>query len=186
MDRRRARTERAVEAAFCALLERKRYARITVQDVLDEADVVRSTFYAHYRGKEDLLARLVDEICAHATAPMGPEPEHDFSARTDSASAVEHLLRHIQERRSGVRALVVGDGAGAFARLPHEALVVQADLRLPAEPGGAAGRVDRPFLVHHIAGSLTDLVIRWAREGFAEDPRQLADQYVILMRPPFS
>lgn len=185
MDRRRARTERNVQAAFCSLLERKRYAQITVQDVLDEADVGRSTFYAHYRGKEDLLARLVDDICAHAIAPMGPEPEHDFSERTDSASTVEHLLRHIRERRSGVRALVVGDGAGTFARLLHEGLAAQADRRLPAEPGGAAGRVDRPFLVHHIAGSLTDLVVRWARGGFAEDPSRLAEQYVSLMRSLF-
>lgn len=185
MDRRKARTERNVQAAFCALLERKRYSQITVQDVLDEADVGRSTFYAHYRGKEDLLARLVDEICAHATAPMGPEPEHDFSARTDDASAVEHLLRHIQERRSGVRALVVSDGAGTFARLLHEALAAQTKRRLPKQLEGAAAQVGRPFLVHHIAGSLTDLVVRWARGGFAEDPRQLAEQYVALMRALF-
>jgi len=35
----------------------KRYEAITVQDLLDHADMGRSTFYAHYRGKDDLLLR---------------------------------------------------------------------------------------------------------------------------------
>ncbi len=38
-----------------ALLLEKRYDRITIQDILDRADVGRSTFYEHYWDKEDLL-----------------------------------------------------------------------------------------------------------------------------------
>lgn len=186
MDRRIAKTRRAVHAAFYALLGRKRYAKITVQDILDEADIGRSTFYAHYRGKEDLLAEIVDDICAHAVAPIEPESDHDFTRRTDPPSIVEHVLCHIKERRSGVRAIMASEGIDAFAGHLRESLAHQADALIPADPPGAAGTVDRALLVNHVAGSLVEIVTWWAREGFACDARSLAESYVALMRPIFA
>jgi AcrR family transcriptional regulator len=41
--------------ALIALILEKGYDRITVQDILDRADVGRSTFYEHYRSKDELL-----------------------------------------------------------------------------------------------------------------------------------
>jgi AcrR family transcriptional regulator len=51
MDRRAARTRRALHGALMSLILRKGHEAITVQDIVDEADVGRSTFYAHYAGK---------------------------------------------------------------------------------------------------------------------------------------
>src|SRR5260221_11810695 len=55
IDRRAARTRKALHGALMSLILRKDYDAITIQDLIDEADVGRSTFYAHYTGKEDLL-----------------------------------------------------------------------------------------------------------------------------------
>ncbi len=54
-DRRVRRTREALHRALIELMLTRDYRRITVQDVLDRADVGRSTFYAHYRDKDDLL-----------------------------------------------------------------------------------------------------------------------------------
>src|SRR5262249_7239093 len=51
-DRRVRRTRELLRGAFRELIHEKGYDRITVQDILDRADVGRSTFYAHYRDKE--------------------------------------------------------------------------------------------------------------------------------------
>jgi hypothetical protein len=54
-DRRMLKTKRALAAAFKDLLLEKGYDAITIRDIIDRADVGRSTFYAHYEGKEQLL-----------------------------------------------------------------------------------------------------------------------------------
>ena len=49
------RTKHLLEEACIALILEKGYEAVTIQDILDRANVGRSTFYSHYRDKEDLL-----------------------------------------------------------------------------------------------------------------------------------
>ncbi|MDU7944150.1 MAG: TetR/AcrR family transcriptional regulator, partial [Streptococcus salivarius] len=58
-DRRITKTRKAIYNAFLQLLNQKDYEAITVQEIIDLADVGRSTFYSHYESKELLL----DELC---------------------------------------------------------------------------------------------------------------------------
>ena len=61
-DRRSRRTRQLLQDALVALLREKRYDAITVQDILDRADVGRSTFYAHFYDKDDLLVSGVQSM----------------------------------------------------------------------------------------------------------------------------
>src|SRR4051812_36054131 len=73
-DRRTARTRRALLAAFVALVQERRYEAIRVGDIVDEADVGRSTFYGHFKSKDDLLRQSMDwllRILAEAAVPGG-------------------------------------------------------------------------------------------------------------------
>jgi len=54
-DRRGRRTRSALLGAFIGLLGRRRYDEIQVCEIVQEADVGRSTFYAHYPDKDALL-----------------------------------------------------------------------------------------------------------------------------------
>jgi AcrR family transcriptional regulator len=54
-DRRFQRTEQLLGDALVTLILEKGYDAITIQDIIDRANVGRSTFYAHYQDKQDLL-----------------------------------------------------------------------------------------------------------------------------------
>jgi AcrR family transcriptional regulator len=54
-DRRVERTRQALEAALLSLLKEKEFGAISVQEIIDRANVGRATFYSHYDNKEDLL-----------------------------------------------------------------------------------------------------------------------------------
>lgn len=54
-DRRVRRTRETLHRALIELMMERAYDRISVSDVIARANIGRSTFYAHYRDKDDLL-----------------------------------------------------------------------------------------------------------------------------------
>ena len=105
MDRRQQKTRKAIFSAFQTLLETKRYDRITVQDIIDEADVGRSTFYAHFETKEALL----DAFCGDAFFHLfGENACHFTGAGEGLAGKLPHILWHIREDIVHFRTLTSG------------------------------------------------------------------------------
>lgn len=72
-DRRVRRTRATLHRALIELMIERGYDRVTVQDVLDRADVGRSTFYAHYRSKDDLLVVSGTEYLRATIAERGAD-----------------------------------------------------------------------------------------------------------------
>jgi AcrR family transcriptional regulator len=72
-DRRVRKTRRALGEALFGLLAEKRYEAITVQDVIDRADVSRSTFYAHFVDKDELFLDAFRELRRGSGQPRPPD-----------------------------------------------------------------------------------------------------------------
>ena len=64
IDRRVARTRRALQHALHPLILKKGYEAVTIKDICDAANVGRSTFYAHYEGKDDLMRSQLERVLA--------------------------------------------------------------------------------------------------------------------------
>lgn len=62
------RTDKAIRQALITLLKKKPFEKITVQDILDETPVTRSTFYKHYRDKYDVVEQMQEEFLATQNA----------------------------------------------------------------------------------------------------------------------
>ena len=56
------RSRRMIREAFIALLQEKPFGKITVTDVVNKADLNRSTFYAHYPDIQGIVEEIQDEI----------------------------------------------------------------------------------------------------------------------------
>src|SRR5262245_24475290 len=97
-DRRVRRTRDLLRSAFVSLVHEKGYDRVTVQDILDRADVGRSTFYAHYRDKEDLLRSGFEDVHA-ALAAEKDAAERQAGQETTFLEPLVAVFRHVDRYR---------------------------------------------------------------------------------------
>src|SRR5215813_6015421 len=108
-DRRVARSRRAMKEALTDLILERGYESVTVQDVIDRADVGRSTFYAHFLDKDDLLMAILADLEL-------PAPDASRWRADDPAFGwTLELFRHFGSGRRLFRAVASGD-TGALAR----------------------------------------------------------------------
>jgi AcrR family transcriptional regulator len=114
IDRRVTRTRTALADALVALIRRMDYNQITVEDILAEANVGRTTFYAHYTSKDDLLHKSLERLRALLVAAFEGHDEAPF-LRDPSWNPSRTLFEHVAEFSDVLSAL--GDGrAGAILR----------------------------------------------------------------------
>lgn len=114
-DRRIEKTRRLLHEALISLTREKSYDEIAVQEILDRANVGRSTFYMHFRGKDDLLVSMIHELLGPVDG-SGAAPAGSLDQRITGFSLriFEHILHH---RRTA--AVVMGATAWAVV---HEHL----------------------------------------------------------------
>ena len=90
IDRRSQRTLTAIRQAFLRLLSSRRFEQISVGDIAAAAGIGKSTYYEHYRSKEDLLSRMMDgmlrSLAGTACSAIPP-------------AEIEGLLQHFWDNR---------------------------------------------------------------------------------------
>ena len=185
MDRRQLKTQQAIRQAFFELMKRKTYSKITVQDILDEANVGRSTFYEHFRTKEELLHAICADILSHVFCPsLEPEMRHDFSNTNDFRHIVIHMFYHFYEDKEELKGILgseskeifVQDLRGYLGELVYDYVFkVYKNAVFPED-----------LLVNHIITSLIELTLWWIKGDCKETPEQIAEYYFALILPVLS
>ncbi|MGI5888787.1 MAG: TetR/AcrR family transcriptional regulator [Oscillospiraceae bacterium] len=179
MDRRQRKTREAVFRAFSTLLARKHYSRISVQDIIDEADVGRTTFYAHFDTKEDLLNQMCEDIFSHVfSAVREREATHDFSSQPATLSnELTHLLYHLKEQEQDISNLFSGESGDIFLKYFKEQLTRAFDGMKELFPES----VPREYAEKFYVTAFAELVSIWVGKGFRETPETIVRYYFCLI-----
>jgi len=161
-DRRVVRSRVRLHAVLVELILERGWERVTVQDVCERADVGRSTFYAHYADKEDLLIGGLDLVRDGLLAALRKAPDRPAFA------FLHGLVEHVNESRRLFRA-IIGRRSGLAVQRRFREVV----LELMEEELGHRGVPARPLptVARYLAGALVELLI-WAVD--ARTPRDAA------------
>ena len=174
MDRRQRRTRSLIFTAFSALLERKSYSSMTVQDIIDEADIGRSTFYAHFETKDELLKALCTDIFDHDfSEEIMSEEKHDFSQHSTFKDRLTHILYHLQEKQQSIKGLFSGECGEVFMRYLKEYLYQVFERQL-------TDRESIPWIyrLNHAVSSFAETVRWWLKEHSEYSPEEISRFYL--------
>lgn len=101
MDKRQQKTRKSIFRAFGDLLGKTNYDSITIQDIIDEANIGRSTFYAHFNKKDELMKSFCEEVFVRIfLIDFQNEHTHDKKEKKkEFTHLVENILIHIKEEK---------------------------------------------------------------------------------------
>ncbi|MBQ7568623.1 TetR/AcrR family transcriptional regulator [bacterium] len=178
MDKRQIKTRRAIFRAFSRLLEKQSFEQITVQAIIDEAEIGRSTFYAHFETKDELLQVMCADIFEHIFNSSLPQEQE--MAALEGRQALElklgHLLYHLRERKSELKGLLKSESGNLFMR--HLCQHLRAMFARYRDEFNTA--VPEDYLLHHLAGSFAETVRWWIAEDTAHTPEEVAGFYLAV------
>lgn len=146
-DPRRRRTRQDLMAAFFSLVLSQRYHEIRVGDVLARSGVSRSTFYEHFRNKDELLAASLEGPFQTLANLVGERAD---------VNKVRAILDHFWQNRALARSLF----QGAALRIVRYTLVMHVENTLsPAQRSRL--RIPVRLAAHGLADGLFSPVVAW-------------------------
>jgi AcrR family transcriptional regulator len=178
-DRRRERTQRALEKALLRLILDISYDDIRVEDICQEADIGRATFYLHYTSKNDLLysalRHLLESVAEEAVRIPDSEQRGLEQARM--------LFAHVHENRQLYQRLMTSSQAVTVDRQIWGYLIrhVRAEItRLLGYDESQSLPLHVEYLPVHIASALYGLVI-WTASAEREIDSEMLSRLFFIM-----
>jgi AcrR family transcriptional regulator len=169
IDARVRKTRDALGDALVELMQQRPFDSITVQDVLDRANVGRSTFYSHYSDKDDLLMSDADEFFEMFSMALSAHGD-----QSDRVFPVREFFNHLIDAQQFVAALRSSGKLHANLELAHGHFARGIERRLGELPKGEnITAQQRPAIATAHAGALLSLMQWWIDRGMKEAPDEM-------------
>jgi AcrR family transcriptional regulator len=179
-DSRVSRTKLLLHRSLATLIHEKSYDAIVVKEILARANVARSTFYAHFDGKEELLLSSIRYVLATARDRLPESSDPVDRLLYFSLPVLEHIEVHLQQAPVGAPGL----GHRQVHRRLERVLLeqVEADIRrapldlvLPAMPSD--------LLAKHLVTTFLVVIDWWLQRRPAPSACEASDAYRALVEP---
>ena len=169
IDARVRRTRDALGDALITLMQEKPFDTITVQDVLDRAHVSRSTFYAHYSDKDDLLMSDADEFFQALSMALSQHGD-----KSDRVFPVREFFEHLSDVQPFFKALVKSGKYQENMELARGHFARGIERRLAELPRGQSiAPHELQVIAFTHAGALLSLLAWWLDRGMREPPEEM-------------
>lgn len=180
LDRRSKKTRLAIFRAFRILLGRKDFDKITVGDIIAEADIGRSTFYHHFETKDLLFDAFCVDIFDHVFEPeqslirdATPMPSQTFRDK------LVHILMHLQSQDIHLQNILRGGGRPLFMKYLRDYL--QNSFKDAIDFSKA--HAPEEYVLSHTADGFGHTLYWWIMTHPEKSAEEIADYYLALNLP---
>lgn len=182
MDRRQRKTREAIFTALTELLSKKDFGQVTVGEIIQQADVGRATFYAHFETKDYLLKELCRELFCHIFDAMDQAHTHRHIFDCEAPDSVFlHLFQHLQRNDHNLLKLLCGQNRDLFLRYFKNDLnlLIESQLSLFAER--KSEKLPDSFWLDHIASTFVETLRWWLETGMTQSPETITEYFFLAV-----
>ncbi len=191
-DRRVQRTRELLQKALIELISERRYDAITIQDIVDRANVGRTTFYLHYSSKDKLFMSCHEAIVSEFhSGPLYPHYPHPFSREEllspEAPPGMTSAYRHLKDAWVRLSPIFQGKDDPLILRRIRNWSAQEIEANLRAAFAEADSAIPLDVLANYLAGARIALVQWWLEQSWLEKrqpptPENLAQTFHRLQR----
>ncbi len=182
MDRRQKKTRQAIYKAFEELVEQEPYGSITVAQIIERANIGRSTFYAHFETKDKLLSDMCTEMFDHIFEGVNAHCiTHRHLQALDMKGKLAHLLYHLRDAYGSICGKLLKEGEPIFTTYFSTRLTQVFELEMPRIPNGMPRELASQMLV----SAFGQTVVWWFEHKTPCEPETLANWFLCMMGNPY-
>lgn len=163
-------TRMALQDSLIELMREKPIAKITIKELCENADINRTTFYAHFTDQYDLLRKIEDETLSWlkvAAATLMDKTEEDEMIRL-----LEGILQYLAENSKHLQVLMSEQGDIDFQKQLFTVIYQLCGINPSAGRGGDVDTRELCF-IFAVNGSV-GLIQNWLKTGLSQSPKEIA------------
>lgn len=166
-DRRVKKTKKALQYALAELMADKELRCITVQELVDKADIHRATFYSHYHDVYDLYEQLEKNVISELDEIITNDPTHIYEG------VYKSLIDYIFDNSALFHMFLSGKENAGFQNNVYELIEKKyLNIWLYEEHRTVISDEMRFLTTYHIHGCLA-IISAWVKENFSHSKEEI-------------
>ncbi len=179
MNRRQRKTRVAILNAFTKLLSIKDFNKITVGEIIEEADIGRATFYAHFETKDFLLKEFCNELFCHLFDVENNKSEHKHIFTCNGSDSVFlHLFQHFEKNDNNILTLLSTQDNDLFWRYFKENLANLIESHISTLKPCKSKDLPKGFWKNYIISTFIETLKWWLENGMKESPETITKYFL--------
>ena len=181
-DRRTGRTRELLQKALIELMGEREYDAISIRDIVDRANVGRTTFYLHYNSKDELFMScheaIISEFHFGPLHHLSREELLSLEMPPEAASA----YRHLEEGRARLYSIFQGRDSQLILRRMRDQSAQEIEANLRSVFSESDSSIPFDLLANYLAGAQIALMQWWLEKRRPHTAESLAQAFHRLQR----
>jgi len=194
IDRRVNRTRRQLRQALMTLVLEKGLDAVTIEDITNEADVGRTTFYLHYKDKEDLLFECINTTIEELVIQVSEIPilewklsEDEQQEEISASNPVLNIFQHVAENADLYRIIIRGGSTSQTQNRVRDIIAKAVNTflcgRLEDEGLTMNPIIPMEVFASYFAGALMGIITWWLDINMVYSPLEMTRMFQKLFFP---
>lgn len=167
VDRRIQRTKKLLLEALMHLIVERGYEAVTIQDIIDQANVGRSTFYSHYENKEQLLFSANQVLLTHLS-------KKDPAKRETISDKIALVYKYAKSHPIVIKALLSVQGSPILQQAENIfRRIVEAEMARTLKP--KSSKIFYEINVESATAGLVRMLVTWLNADMPITEEKMAE-----------